>query len=106
MRMEQLTTIRQLIYNGKVEEALAALDLLLHSDNSTATAAEEATAALRQQAEAYYLRGNAYRKLSNWQAALNDYQRAIDLDPASPAQQARRMVIDILNFYNKDMYNQ
>ena len=106
MRMEQLTAIRQLIYNGKVEEALAALDLLLHSDNSTATAAEEATAALRQQAEAYYLRGNAYRKLSNWQAALNDYQRAIDLDPASPAQQARRMVIDILNFYNKDMYNQ
>ena len=106
MRMEQLTTIRQLIYNGKVEEALAALDLLLHSDNSTATAAEEATAALRQQAEAYYLRGNAYRKLSNWQAALNDYQRAIDLDPESPAQQARRMVIDILNFYHKDMYNQ
>lgn len=106
MRMEQLTAIRQLIYNGKVEEALAALDLLLHSDNSTATAAEEATAALRQQAEAYYLRGNAYRKLSNWQAALNDYQRAIDLDPASPAQQARRMVIDILNFYHKDMYNQ
>ena len=106
MRMEQLTAIRQLIYNGKVEEALAALDLLLHSDNSTATAAEEASAALRQQAEAYYLRGNAYRKLGNWQAALNDYQRAIDLDPASPAQQARRMVIDILNFYNKDMYNQ
>lgn len=112
MRMEQLTAIRQLIYNGKVEEALAALDLLLHSDNSTAaeraatTAAEEANAALRQQAEAYYLRGNAYRKLSNWQAALNDYQRAIDLDPESPAQQARRMVIDILNFYHKDMYNQ
>ena len=123
--MEQLTAIRQLIYNGKVEKALAALDLLLAGYSNAAkaevaipategaktaaeaiTAAEEATAALRQQAEAYYLRGNAYRKLSNWQAALNDYQRAIDLDPTSPAQQARRMVIDILNFYNKDMYNQ
>ena len=112
MRMEQLTTIRQLIYNGKVEEALAALDLLLAGYSNTAKAevaipaTEGATAAPRWLAEAYYLRGNAYRKLSNWQAALNDYQRAIDLDPESPAQQARRMVIDILNFYHKDMYNQ
>lgn len=119
MRMEQLMAIRQLIYNGKVEEALAALDLLLAGYSNTAkaevaipategakTVAEAITAAPRWLAEAYYLRGNAYRKLSNWQAALNDYQRAIDLDPTSPAQQARRMVIDILNFYNKDMYNQ
>ena len=92
MYMEQLMVIRQLIYNGKVEEALSALGVLLASGPPLA--------------EAYYLRGNAYRKLGNWQEALNDYQRAIDLDPTSPAQQARRMVIDILNFYNKDMYNQ
>ena len=56
--------------------------------------------------EAYYLMGNAYRKLGNWQKALNNYQSAIELNPDSPALQARKMVMDILNFYNKDMYNQ
>ena len=56
--------------------------------------------------EAYYLMGNAYRKLGDWQKALNNYQSAIELNPDSPALQARKMVMDILNFYNKDMYNQ
>ena len=56
--------------------------------------------------EAYYLRGNAYRKQGNWQQALNNYQYAIDLNPESPAQHAYQMAMDILNFYNKDMYNQ
>ena len=42
----------------------------------------------------------------NWQQALNNYQYAIDLNPDSPARQARNMVMDILNFFHKDMYNQ
>ena len=50
--------------------------------------------------------GNAYRKQGNWQQALNNYQYAIDLNPESPAQHAYQMAMDILNFYNKDMYNQ
>ena len=37
---------------------------------------------------------------------LNNYQYAIDLNPESPAQHAYQMAMDILNFYNKDMYNQ
>ena len=53
----------------------------------------------------YYQLGNAYRKQSNWQQALNDYQRAADLNPESPAVHARRALLDILEFYNKDMYN-
>ena len=57
-------------------------------------------------AEAYYLRGNAYRKMGDWQGALNSYQEAIELNPESPAAEARNMVMDILNFYNKDMFNQ
>ena len=40
------------------------------------------------------------------QGALNNYQEAIALDPESPAADARKMVMDILNFYNKDMFNQ
>ena len=38
--------------------------------------------------------------------ALNDYLEAIARNPESPAQQAYNMAIRILNFYNKDMYNQ
>ena len=55
---------------------------------------------------AYYLKGNACRKLGDWQGALNNYQEAININPESPAKDARAMMIDILNFYNKDMFNQ
>ncbi len=56
--------------------------------------------------EAYYLLGNAYRKTGDWQQALNNYLEAIERNPDSPAAAARDMLMDILNFYNKDMYNQ
>ena len=91
--MEQLKTIKELINQGNVEQAIPQLDKILQSD-------------FPEKDEAYYLRGNAYRKQGNWQQALNNYQYAIDLNPDSPAVQARKMAIDILNFYHKDMYNQ
>lgn len=56
--------------------------------------------------EPYYLLGNAWRKQGNWQLALNNYLEAIDRNPESPAVEAKRMVMDILEFYNKDMFNQ
>jgi tetratricopeptide (TPR) repeat protein len=56
-------------------------------------------------AEEYYQCGNEYRKEGNWQEALNNYMEAIELDPDSPAVEAKRMLEDILNYYNKDMYN-
>lgn len=90
--MEQLCDIRRLIHEGQVTEAIRALDSLLDTD-------------FPARDEAYYLRGNAYRKQADWQQALNDYQRAADLNPDSPAVSARRALLDILEFYNKDMYN-
>ena len=56
--------------------------------------------------EPYCLLGNAWRKQGNWQFALNNYLEAIDRNPESPAVEAKRMVMDILEFYNKDMFNQ
>lgn len=56
-------------------------------------------------AEEYYQRGNEYRQQGNWQEALNNYMEAIELDPESPAVEAKKMLDDILNYYNKDMYN-
>lgn len=52
-----------------------------------------------------YERGNAFRRQGNWQDAINCYVEAIELDPDSPAAEAKAMLDDILNFYHKDAYN-
>lgn len=91
--MDTLTTIKSLIDCGKVDDAIEQLDRLLLTD-------------FPHKDQLYYLCGNAYRKQANWQMALNNYRRAMDINPQSPAAQAHRMVTDILNFYHKDMYNQ
>lgn len=87
-----METIKQLIYEGKTDEAIRLLDEIIAGNPASD--------------EAFYLRGNAYRKLSDWQQALNNYLAAMELNPDSPAHQAYRMVIEILDFYNKDMFNQ
>lgn len=54
---------------------------------------------------AFYLRGNAYSKAGDWRLAIDNYSRAIEINPQSPAVEARRAVMDILEFYNKEMFN-
>lgn len=54
----------------------------------------------------FYLLGNAWRKKGNWQMAMNNYLEALDINPDSPAKQALDIANEILDFYNKDMYNQ
>ena len=95
---QQLTSIKNQLREGHCEVAIEALRHLLETEASTATAA--------QTAQLYYLLGNAYRKQGDWQGALNNYQEAVARDAHSPAASARDMVMDILNFYNKDMFNQ
>ena len=56
--------------------------------------------------ELFYLLGNAWRKKGNWQIAMNNYLEAININPDSPAKQALDIANEILDFYNKDMYNQ
>lgn len=94
--MEQLTTLKELILTGHVEQAVHSLNEWIDTPNVS----EE------NKAEAYYLLGNAYRKQGNWQQALNHYQYASELSPEGPAPLARKAVIDILDFYHKDMFNQ
>lgn len=91
--IERLPDIKKLIDQGEVERAINALTNFIQTHDGATD-------------EAYYLLGNAYRKMGNWQYALNNYLEAIEQNPQSPAVQARDMLIDILNFYNKDMYNQ
>lgn len=56
-------------------------------------------------AQEYYEQGNAYRKQGSFHEAINCYIKAIELNPDSPAVEAKQMLDDIMNFYCKDMYN-
>lgn len=93
MNDNQYVTILKSIQNGEVNESIERLHKLLNSESTN-------------QDKIHYLLGNAYRKLGNWQLAMNHYQYALDLNPHSPASTAKSMLIDIMNFYNKDMFNQ
>jgi len=83
--------VKQLIYDGKTDDAIRLLDQYI-------TGHEESD-------EAWCLRGNAYRKKGDMRQALNNYLRAIELNPESPAKQAYAMLIEILDYYNKETYN-
>ena len=93
MNESRYVTIQENIQNGEVHESIDTLRKLLNSESTN-------------QDKIHYLLGNAYRKLGNWQLAMNHYQYALDLNPHSPASTAKSMLIDIMNFYNKDMFNQ
>ena len=56
-------------------------------------------------AQQWYEQGNALRRESRWGDAINCYTKAIELDPDSPAVEARRMLQDIMNYYCKELYN-
>ena len=56
-------------------------------------------------AEEYYRKGNEARKEGLWHEAINCYLQAIELDPESPAVEAKKMLDDIMAFYHKDAYN-
>lgn len=87
-----LIIAKELIKEGQLDTAIEQLSQCILQDTTDD--------------EPYYLLGNAYRKQGNWQLALNNYLEAIERNPDSPAVQAHQMMMDILNFYNKDMYNQ
>lgn len=91
--MEVQSKIADLLDKGEADEAIALATGYL-------------TQTHEPKDQIYYLRGNAYRKKGDWQHALNDYLEAITINPESPAKHAYDMAIDILNFFNKDMYNQ
>lgn len=56
-------------------------------------------------AHEWYLKGNAFRKQQDFQHALECYMEAMELDEESPAHEACRMLMDVLEFYNRDAYN-
>lgn len=86
-----MENIKKLIYDGDTKEAIRQLDSLIAKNQSSD--------------EAWFLRGNAYRKEGDMRQALNSYLKAIELNPDSPAHEAHNMLMKILDYYNKDTYN-
>lgn len=85
--------IRNLLATEKADEAIAELERFRSAGGT-------------MDDTLFYLLGNAWRKKGNWQMAMNNYLEAVALNPESPAQQALDIANEILDFYNKDMYNQ
>lgn len=89
--MNEIDEIKALLHNNDIDTAINKLNNIIASDNSND--------------EAYFLLGNAYCKKSNWQQAINAYCQAININPESPAKLAYDRVNEILDFYNRDIYN-
>lgn len=98
--MEMEETIQQ------IKEMLArseSRDVIAHCDYIIENKADVCDKQLI--AQIYYLRGNAYRQLGDWGKAMSSYLEAAERDPDGPAKQAYNHAIEILEFYNHDLYN-
>lgn len=58
-----------------------------------------------QDDEALTLRGMKYFGMGKRADAINDYLKAISLNPDSKAKLALKAANEILDYYNKDLYN-
>lgn len=93
--MNDLDIVRKDIKDGRLQDAIRRL----------ANCIVAAAITNADKSELYYLMGNAYRKMGDFQLAMDYYTRAIDENPDTPAVEARKVLQGIMNFYNKDMYN-
>lgn len=50
-------------------------------------------------------RGDAFWKEQDWKQCLDSYSEAISINPHSEAVSKREMVMNIIDFFNKDMLN-
>lgn len=88
----EILTVKRMIEQGACDDAISQLDVMIqHSPRND---------------ELFYVRGNAKRKLGLWSEAICDYLAAAKINPESPAAEAAVILRDILEFHNKDLYNQ
>ena len=93
--MKTIQEIKDMLSRSEGEEALSAANEIVESKG----------VAKEKLANAYYLRGNAYRQNGNVRMALNSYLEAMGLDPDGPAAEAYRHLQELLAYYHKDYYN-
>lgn len=56
-------------------------------------------------ANEWYELGNQHHQEGRLHEAMNCYMKALELDPLSPAGEAKKMLESIFQFYCKDIYN-
>ena len=93
--MKTIQEIKEMLSRSEGQEALEAANEIVESKGISN----------EMLANAYYLRGNAYRQQGNVRMALNSYLESMELDPDGPAAEAYRHLQELLDFYNKDYYN-
>ena len=93
--MKTIQEIKDMLSRSEGDEALNAASEIIESNGVSKETL----------ANAYYLRGNAYRQNGNVRMALNSYLESMDIDPDGPAAEAYRHIQELLDFYNKDYYN-
>ena len=93
--MKTIQEIKEMLSRSEGQEALDAANEIVENN----------TVSRETLANAYYLRGNAYRQQGNVRMALNSYLESMDIDPDGPAAEAYRHIQELLDFYNKDYYN-
>ena len=91
--MDELDAIESVLRECDADEAIRLLRAFISASETPSD-------------RAYYLLGNAFRKKGDWQGAINNYLEAMAINPDSPARNAYTIANEILDFYNKDMYNQ
>ncbi|MDR3117963.1 MAG: tetratricopeptide repeat protein [Mediterranea sp.] len=93
--MDKLQKVRELIKKGQLNEAL--LTLANHIVSATVTGSDRS--------ELYYLMGNAYRKMGQFDLAIHYYNLAKNENPETPAVEALKMLQRIMAFYDKNMFS-
>ena len=107
MILRKETTMPMEYSQGNNQEFITRMQEMMHA-GKTEQAIEDIKSQLKENPEddsLHYLLGNAYRKLSNWQKALEHYAEAEELNSESPARQAKIMLTEILNYRCKDLLN-
>lgn len=89
--MIDLQSIKDKLSRNEIDEAIATLDEYIAQNDKCE--------------EAYILRGNAYRKLGNWKKAIENYCYAKEINPDGAGATAYENAMQILEFYNTDLYN-
>jgi tetratricopeptide (TPR) repeat protein len=93
--MKTIQEIKDMLSRSEGDEALTAANEIVESKGVSRETL----------ANAYYLRGNAYRQNGNVRMALNSYLESMELDPDGPAAEAYRHLQELLAYYHKDYYN-
>lgn len=88
---QQIGKARQLMAQNSIDEAIKLLTAVIDANPDAD--------------EAFFVRGTAYHRQGQVRLAISDYCQAKLINPDSPASQAYDAAIEVLNFFNTDLYN-